>query len=307
MAFYDFSKKELQQTDIHSLRNIARSVGVSSPTSKHKENLVEEILAIISGQQEPQYKNANRGRPTKQTANIVYPKETYHFQTFAASPEEKQKNEKSGIVVFDGNKVFVKKLRFVASSSDFDFDAALAKKLKLKDNDVVSYDFDSNGKVRITSINGAPVFDEKKNVLNHTIAFSHSNLILLDTKKEQFVSELSKDIFVLFLPASSLEKVSGENILSLPYCVADDKEIVNNFLATISMATYYQKSGKKVSLVISNILLVEAALKNLALDELAVEVREYISRFLSCGGTLVAMAAKSAKPDKFVIKFENIN
>ena len=77
MALYDFSERQLQQTDIHSLRTLARSVGVSSPTSKRKEILVQEILAILTGEQQPQYKNANRGRPAKQTDDFVYPEHTH--------------------------------------------------------------------------------------------------------------------------------------------------------------------------------------------------------------------------------------
>ena len=178
----------------------------------------------------------------------------------------------------------------------------------LKENDVVSYKKEDDGQIKIISVNGALMFDEIKTVVGHKIAFGHNNFICTNLKatKEQLAKELATDSLVLVLPSNSLEQFKGENIICLPYSVADDQEIANNFLATVSMATYYQKSGKRIVLLVSNILLVEGALKNMAMDELSDETINYVSRFTKCGGTLIACAPEKINPDRFLIKIDNI-
>jgi transcription termination factor Rho len=57
-------RKKLESNDIHAVRKIGRAVGVSIPTKKKKEELIEEILKIASDEAEPAPKSA-RGAPTK--------------------------------------------------------------------------------------------------------------------------------------------------------------------------------------------------------------------------------------------------
>ena len=45
-------RKELLALGVHDLRVFARNIGVSSPTTKRKEDLVEEIIAILSGEKQ---------------------------------------------------------------------------------------------------------------------------------------------------------------------------------------------------------------------------------------------------------------
>lgn len=47
----------------HDIRSYAREAGVRSPTSKNKGVLVEEILKIQNGEQEPCQNESRRGRP----------------------------------------------------------------------------------------------------------------------------------------------------------------------------------------------------------------------------------------------------
>ncbi len=47
----DFNRYE--KINIHSLRNIARKIGVKSPTTLKKKELIEEILLIESGKKPP--------------------------------------------------------------------------------------------------------------------------------------------------------------------------------------------------------------------------------------------------------------
>ena len=58
------TEKQLNEYSIYMLREIARSVGVESPTSKKKQQLVSEILEISEGKRTPKEKT-KQGRPPK--------------------------------------------------------------------------------------------------------------------------------------------------------------------------------------------------------------------------------------------------
>lgn len=68
--FKNYSREALQNLGIYELRNVARQVGVYSPTKYKKEVLVDKILAIMQGQEQPYVKKTNQGRPAKQIAGI---------------------------------------------------------------------------------------------------------------------------------------------------------------------------------------------------------------------------------------------
>lgn len=52
---------ELYCKNIHSLRQIAREIGVKAPTSLAKDDLIEAIIRIKEGIDKPSY--SNKGRP----------------------------------------------------------------------------------------------------------------------------------------------------------------------------------------------------------------------------------------------------
>lgn len=58
-------KAQLNELSIFSLRELARRTGVSSPTSKKKQQLIEEIIAINNGIKEPYVPKTKQGRPPK--------------------------------------------------------------------------------------------------------------------------------------------------------------------------------------------------------------------------------------------------
>ena len=59
-----FVKTELEKINIYALRNLAREIGVKSPTSLTKPALIEEILQIQIGKSQP-HEPSKRGRPVK--------------------------------------------------------------------------------------------------------------------------------------------------------------------------------------------------------------------------------------------------
>ena len=55
---------QLYEMDIHALRNIARAVGVKAPTTLKKKALIDGILQMESGNQQPCIPT-KKGRPPK--------------------------------------------------------------------------------------------------------------------------------------------------------------------------------------------------------------------------------------------------
>jgi len=58
-------EKNLNERNICALRDLARRTGVKSPTSKKKEELISEIVEIISGNKKPEVLAVKQGRPPK--------------------------------------------------------------------------------------------------------------------------------------------------------------------------------------------------------------------------------------------------
>lgn len=63
-------REQLNGHSIFALREFARRTGVSSPTSKSKETLIQEILDISEGRKAPKISKTRQGRPPK---NYGYP------------------------------------------------------------------------------------------------------------------------------------------------------------------------------------------------------------------------------------------
>ena len=59
-----YEKEELSNIDVHSLRNLAREIGVRAPTSLKKAELIDEIIQIKKGVKQP-YTLKKAGRPLK--------------------------------------------------------------------------------------------------------------------------------------------------------------------------------------------------------------------------------------------------
>ncbi len=56
---------ELNELRIHELRDLARKMGVSSPTTLKKEEIISEIMEILSGSKAPASKVSKQGRPAR--------------------------------------------------------------------------------------------------------------------------------------------------------------------------------------------------------------------------------------------------
>ena len=58
-------EEKLNELNIFALRDLARRTGVSSPTSKKKDELIRGVMEIMSGEKSPEVNKTKQGRPPK--------------------------------------------------------------------------------------------------------------------------------------------------------------------------------------------------------------------------------------------------
>ena len=296
-----FTERELQQQDIHTLRELARSIGVSSPTSKKKSELIEQMLSIITGEKLPEYKNINRGRPAKKPVN--YAQGGYVFglgQKAASSFEQYDANKiENGVVSFENGTYLIKKLKFVSFPTDFAISEKVVKQYKLKDNDLVEYKKDGDN-VEIKKVNNKPVKLQNLSPLAFGIQESNKN-IKFATNFEQIkdiVEKLSKEKHVVLLPMLGYES-ANPNVTVLPTSINADDQILNNFLMSISIAQFYQ-TNQSVVFVAENFANVLSACKmaNIQLvGGLISQISAHLSTFVETGGTFVGIVPAALERD----------
>ena len=66
-----FDEMSIRRLSIFELRDMAREVGVRCPTSLKKEDLVKQILSIMSGESVPEMPKSRQGRPPKNKSKII--------------------------------------------------------------------------------------------------------------------------------------------------------------------------------------------------------------------------------------------
>lgn len=97
----------LKELGIYELRELARQVGVESPTTKKRSELCDNILKIYSGEIQPANSNPNKGRPPKSVSRVlsivqeVFPKELATLKT----PKKQEEISFSNILKFSQNQL----------------------------------------------------------------------------------------------------------------------------------------------------------------------------------------------------------
>lgn len=309
VSINEFSNRELQKMDIHELRLLARQVGVSSPTSKKKAVLIDDIVAIITGKSVPELKNINRGRPAKQKASQYSLNPTNYQPIFAtaefdddylvASPSgeyslNKRKTVVHGVVTKQQDGFYLKKFKFADTLDDALISQELVKLYGLKENDVVSY-IKNQDKVSIHTVNGQPAWAKGTiTVQNKNIQLSKRNIVFASsvTDKRNLLLDLQNYGKIIYIPANNLSVVSSPNITTIPLVTTSDEEVINNFCSSCDIAMYYKKNGGNVLLVSDNFLTVISAIKQFEYEksvQLEQEVFSRIQNLINQGITFIGI------------------
>lgn len=309
----EFSNQELQKLDIHELRLIARYVGVASPTSKKKSELIDCIMSIITGKSIPELKNANRGRPAKHKIEVdnnssyvsLFESGEFGVDFAAASPtEEYAANKKyarvSGVATKKDNEIYLKKFKFADTLDDAYLNEQIIGLYGIKENDVVSY-VKNGDKIDIYSINDVPAAAKGQYVVDgKAVQLGLKNLVYINsiTDKRNMLLELQKIGKVVFVPTNNLIIAAGENIKIMPPVSFEDEEIINSFLSFCDVCLYYKNSCGNVMMVVDNLLSVICALKQLEYEnsiKLEQEIFGKINKLVECGITFIAFMPSTLK------------
>ena len=184
-----YNKESLMLLNIRDLRDIGRTFGVPSPTTKGKEELVDYILKILYGEVKGEVRNT-RGRPNTRSFNmdkyvsaikkrsIVKPGEfayqtgEFDFSLKLASPNTNHTNNSEilqRVFVKDDKGSFLRVHGFVESNDDIKVSGDIENKFKLENFDMVEI-ISAEGLFKIVSVNGKKVPNklEDLSVLGHT-------------------------------------------------------------------------------------------------------------------------------------------
>lgn len=323
----EFSNRELQKMNIHKLRILARQVGVPSPSNRHKDDLINCIVDIILGKKAPDYKNKNRGRPSKtgeshyNIANyqpMFSPSEFSSDFLVANGTSDYSLNKKndivSGIISEEGKNSYIRKFKFAETADDISIDAKLIELYNLKNNDVVTYTQNNNG-VNIHTVNGESVCskgiialgDKEIFVGKRNITFASSIV-----QKRDILLGLSSFGKVIYIPGNHPPVASSSNILAVPLELTTDEEIINNFCEGCDIAQFCKNDNKEVLLVIDNFLSVISAIKQFEPEKsarLEKEVFAKIDSLTNNGITFVGIMPSTLKSvfGNVTTTFDNIS
>lgn len=166
-------EEQLNELSIFSLRELARRTGVNSPTSKKKQQLIEDIIAINNGVKKPHIPKTKQGRPPKtfgyDVSNIFTDKNT-QMPTFSKGAVLNQESEifehvntekLTGIVEIVSNNVGFLWTNKLQEYECYFIPASLVEKYNIKSGDEVvaelSFTEDAVVVKNFVSINGVSV------------------------------------------------------------------------------------------------------------------------------------------------------
>ena len=234
--YNEYTKEDLEKIGIYDLRELGREIGVPSPTSMKKDQLIDYIVGIIHGEK-PKNDNSLRGRPAKTgqksyqkfidlidkieapkiNNNFVAKSEKQYEESFpyydtitsrVASYKSDYTNDAKGqkddilhkgIVCAENNQFFVRKLRFVSSENDTVIPLIIVSEYGLKDNDIIEYfiDDDKNVVSQVIKVNGK--FINKLDVVNTKTQLSCPSEVV---KVADNISFKSKSSYVVISTSS---------------------------------------------------------------------------------------------------------
>lgn len=185
MELLDQIKEKLEGKTVHELRQIGRVVGVNLPTTKKKQELIGDVIAIAAAQASP-CPPARRGAPPKsqscdnELVDEILRCREYHLEKSAVSEEDEiigiasdDDDEKGGVETYSGVLEFSEKYWFVrtqnmqiSSTDDVFMHLSFVNKYHLKDGDKIVCKAkrrkikECPGVIYIISVNGkAPSFN----------------------------------------------------------------------------------------------------------------------------------------------------
>ena len=255
------TEQQLNEYSIYMLREVARSVGVESPTSKKKQQLINEILEITEGKRAPKEKT-KQGRPPKNFG--------YSFVDMLGQPqstniffmqEQQKSNSQEGDIVSGYVEQVNPNTAYLWVKNDTEYSCyfipvQMFAKLNLKYGDLLNVELGVGEEKmmvkEILSVNGTPIkkYDGKRKDFEK---IAH----ILPNKKISFLNSVGNEIGSMFGESIYLygnnNNQNTETIIQLINNCTETKKIYIN-LSIAEKNKHFLNSIEGAELFITNIM-----------------------------------------------------
>lgn len=180
-----YSESSLSILNIRELRDMGRKLGMPSPTTMKKNDLIQYILKIVYGEIEIPTRGA-LGRPSRSDFDVekyigkiksktsmtdellqytLTETNYFGFDKVASATDEYavEANIEQRVFYDDGQNCFLRIRQFVESDDDIEISREIAKKYKFENFDVIEI-LNQNGVVKVVTINGVKIPDDFENI-----------------------------------------------------------------------------------------------------------------------------------------------
>lgn len=262
----------IESLSVYELRGLARALGIKSPTTKIREKLIEEIVGTLRTGEVPQPRDNNKGRPSKELANIkvildmltgkneshsTYDKlAVFNQDTPVFTTKSDRLDKMSGVARIAGSVVYFQDLR---SPSKVFIGENLAKDVNICSGDLLeveAYKISLNQYYakNILSLNFMPVDKYKQcsrlsleRVLPSQFMGYNDGCILIGGRN---VVELENPLFISNTFKSILDYINKQpacNIFVGFNMCYEDKYYINSYQNLVSITTDYESECKCAS------------------------------------------------------------
>ena len=271
----ELTKDFLNNLGIYELRELARKMGVSSPTTKIRSELCELILKIQKGEISPNSKNIKRGRPPKSISkliNIADPEQTFNFNNVSKKRDVFNQNNCNsnffsneilvkgflicinGELCFYNNQLCIDKLTLIKISKE------VVEQFELRKGDKIvamcdNSNIDNYVLTKIISINNIPIdkLPYKRECVNTEVAIKTSSKVEIFNEKfvkgtRNILNFDNEDEVIEKISKSSSDFVNiviGGEILSENFYLLENMPNVYNFVS---------KYGEDLNIIYNNIV-----------------------------------------------------
>lgn len=240
------TEQELNDLSIFALRELARSTGVHSPTSKRKDELIKGILDITEGRVKPQATTSKQGRPPKnhgyafaelvlqgknnETNNRFTTNLTLNQEVLFTNGENDSLN---GIVEIVNNTTAYLCVRGEFGFNRVNIPFAFVHEYGLKDGDYIFVKLDTVNKIitDILNINNCPAKRYKpleRGYADFKHAFLNKNIMFTEEELNKFDIKLGESVYLY----GANNNANTEAIIRLlNSAIADKKIYVNTSVA----------------------------------------------------------------------------
>lgn len=248
MNFITYNK--LNDLTIHELRDFARSVGVQSPTSKKKKEIIKEVLLIIKGEAKPYVNKTKQGRPVKSSGFGM--EDVYGLlltdDVLTTGFEEVDHNTEYNVDYdFEGKQAF-----FVNAPKAAYNEEENEKDLSSEDESILVSGFldvhkQNYGVVRVNGFSPSKndVYVQPKIIVKHNLKsgdFVVGKAVLLQQDKPKVLLQVEKVNNIVVEDTSSLQNIFQKNYDEYEYNKLNKEILVADNLLNVVENKYFEGS-----------------------------------------------------------------